>query len=296
MAALSGSAWITDAKTRFGPRNGLPTRRRVGCANFPAVCQPLRPLGLLPPRSGREAGIRKTTMPRTPPQVYVGRKLCDGPCGRWRHDVDFKPRWKKFKKKPKGIKRDAHNVITTVKIHEPDQAKPIWVKGPYYDNLCASCRNARTLEQHRIKLEMMTEEERLAYNKHRRELEHRRVYGNTERNEKLRARLANQIRNAKAVVGAPRRYEGEMMMPLLPFRLYLLRQLRQGYTTSEIGRIVHRDEAEVRRWAEGIYWEGGCNPQPIHNISLGTVDSVLVGLGESPYKLTELYPWKEKEK
>lgn len=233
-------------------------------------------------------------MPRTPPQVFVGRKLCDGPCGRWRHDVDFKPRWKKFKKKPKGINREAHNKITTFKIREPDQIKPIWVKGPYYDNLCSSCRSARTMEQHQAKLDAMTEQERLEYQRHRKELERRRVYGNTKRNEKLTVRLARQIHNARAAIGASTKRDGEMMMPLLPFRLYLLRQLRQGYTASDIARIVHRDEAEVRRWIEGIYWEGECNPMPIHNISLGTVDSVLVGLDESPDKLNELYPWEEK--
>lgn len=234
-------------------------------------------------------------MPRTPPQEYIGRKLCDGPCGRWRLDVDFKPRWKKFLRKPKGIKRDAHNKIVTVRVREPGRVKPIWVKGPYYDNLCFSCRTKRTIEQHQAKLDAMTEKERAELKRHRATLERQRVQGNTQRNAILEQRLDRQIKNARAVLGRTRTTRnGERLMPLLPFRLYLLRQLRQGFSVRGIAETTKHDEALIRRWVDGIYWEGECNPQPIHSISLGIVDEILVNMGESPDKLNELYPWEDE--
>lgn len=232
-------------------------------------------------------------MPRTPPQIYVGRKVCDGPCGRWLHDVDFKPRWKKFKKKPRGDRRRSHNLIKTERIKE--DGKVIWVKGPYYDNLCARCRSQRSMSQIKAKLEAMTPAEKRRWMNYRNEMERNRVNGRHERTDNLERRLRVQIANAKAVIGQTRAtYNGDELMPLMPFRLYLLRLIKSGWTMQAIATQTHRDEAEVRRWAEGIYWEGPCNPQPLHSVSLGTIDQVLVGMNESPDKLNELYPWEEK--
>lgn len=81
----------------------------------------------------------------------------------------------------------------------------------------------------------------------------------------------------------------------MPFRLWLLRQTRYGHTITAIARAADVDEAQVRRWAEGIYWESDCNPQPIHHITLGNVDKLLNAMGEAADVLDELYPYIEEK-
>jgi len=84
---------------------------------------------------------------------------------------------------------------------------------------------------------------------------------------------------------------------LLPFRMFLLREMRMtGISIHEIANAIHRNENMVRRWVEAYYWEGECTPHPVHSIDLGSVDDVLTALGYSPDTLNDLYPYVERRK
>lgn len=108
-------------------------------------------------------------------------------------------------------------------------------------------------------------------------------------------RLQRKIENLNAI--SPRAlttYNGEELVPLLPFRLWLLRTIQlSGETIRAFADRVQRDEAEIRRWMQGIVWVSDCNPQPIHTVTLKNVDEVLTRSGVGPEMLNELYPFTE---
>lgn len=115
-----------------------------------------------------------------------------------------------------------------------------------------------------------------------------------DRLEKKERRLERKIRNINSVLPKERTtYNGDRLVPLMPFRLWLLARLqKEGIPIAVFADRVHKDESLIRRWMEGIVWETQCNPQPIHSITINNVDEVLTRSGELPTKLNELYPWE----
>ena len=110
-------------------------------------------------------------------------------------------------------------------------------------------------------------------------------------------RLQRKIENINAVSPPPRLvYNGDTLVPILPFRLWLLSYMRRSEETIKaFADRVQQDEAIIRRWMEGIVWEGDCKPRPVHSVSIGIVDKVLTLSGVGPHMLDELYPYIEEK-
>jgi len=140
----------------------------------------------------------------------------------------------------------------------------------------------------------MTPEQFAAWKRHRSNLEHARINQGENKYKRRAQRLDRQIKNIRAVVGHTKRtYQNQTLMPIMPFRLWLLRQIVQGETVASIAKASHKDEEEIRRYTTGIYWDGPCDPQPIHTVTLGIIDDVLTAMGQGPDVLDELYPYME---
>jgi hypothetical protein len=199
----------------------------------------------------------------------TGRQHC-ARCGRWKLSVEF--RWKAAKSGPP----------TGNGVHK-ELVGDQWYIWPYIDSVCIECRNkaGKLRDRSRSKARQLA-----------------RVYDSIEHMtyEKKAKYLEKRIRNVRSVMPhIIRQYYGEeRLVPLMPFRLWLIRSIhRGGGNLKAFAEIVQRDESQIRRWAEGIYWEGECNPAPIHSITLRNVDEVLTMAGESPDKINELYPWED---
>lgn len=194
----------------------------------------------------------------------VGRKNCKR-CGRWRHLVDFRWRWRRSR-----LKQD----------RQRSEAKRPRSDKPYIDTVCSYCRR---------------EAERNRY--HSKSIEERRIIGiRANRNRRKREiRLNDDILLAQAEIKKLRVQMGvdRKLVPLLPFRLWLVEQQRILGTARAVARMIGYDEEQVRRWMNGYLWEAG-RPIPINSIHLEIVDNSLVAAGQQ-HRLGELYPIKDIE-
>lgn len=191
----------------------------------------------------------------------TGRRNC-ARCTRWRHDVDFRWRWRKARKvRGKGARPRA--AVATV------------------DSVCAACR--RTEERYRY--HHMTQEEK-----------QQRIKRINAAKVKRRAKLEAQVRQLRRA--NPR--WGDRRVDLVPFRMWLLAKARQNGGAVALATEIGCDEKNVRRWLHGYDWDDEpgqdrytCEPRPIYSINVGTVDSVGVALGEADL-LDRLYPYTEE--
>jgi hypothetical protein len=74
--------------------------------------------------------------------------------------------------------------------------------------------------------------------------------------------------------------------------MWLIKTLRHT-TLSRLAEQLGRDDSQVKRWANGYYWEPGAEPRPFFAIELRTVDEVLTNYGR-PDLLNEIYPFIEE--
>ena len=152
------------------------------------------------------------------------------------------------------------------------------------DTICIACRR---------------EEERQRYNNkspaEKQVMFHRINERTRDRRRREEAKLQAQIANAKLAAGKIRaKYGDNTLLPLMPFRLWLLKRLRQENSLGEFASSVGYDPSQIMRYAEGIYWESDCRPHPIDAITLGNVDEILTKAG-SEHMLSILYPWEDEE-
>lgn len=183
-------------------------------------------------------------------------------CTRWRLITDFKWRWRKVRS-TKGS-RQRHEV-------------------PTIDTICESCR--RAIERARYHAKSLAERQEIG----------RRVNAKAqERKQREAARVAEQLRLASITKGLPKsKYGGSEMLPLMPFRLWLLVAIRERGGVQAFANQIERDESQIRRYAEGIYWESDCRPRPVNGVTLDVVDDILSAAG-SQYQLGILYPLSEE--
>jgi ribosome-binding protein aMBF1 (putative translation factor) len=188
----------------------------------------------------------------------TGRRNC-ARCTRWRHDVDFRWRWRKQRKvRGRGVRPRAQRATV--------------------DNVCNHCR--RVEEQYRY--HHMTQEEKQARIKRMNAAKKKRI-----------AKLEEQVRQLRKA--NPR--WGANRVDLVPFRMWLLSKARENGGVSTLAQEIGCDEHNVRRWLHGYDWDSEpgpdryrCEPRPIYSINTGTVDSIGVALGE-PDLLDRLYPY-----
>jgi predicted Fe-S protein YdhL (DUF1289 family) len=152
------------------------------------------------------------------------------------------------------------------------------------DTICISCRR----EEERIRYRSKSPAEKQEMFK--------RINDRTRRRrEREEARLQAQIANARAAAAKIRATYGDnTLLPLMPFRLWLLARLRQENSLQEFADSVGYDAAQLARYAEGIWWESDCRPHPVDAITLGTADEILVKAG-AEHMLSILYPWEGEE-
>lgn len=193
--------------------------------------------------------------------ITCGRMNCRR-CTRWLPITEYRWRWRRVRSKGTGYKQ-RHEV-------------------PTIDSICVACRRSEEHERY-----------------HSKSLEERQAIGRRvnqkafERKQREEAKLAKKIQQANLVVnGNKTKYGDETVLPLMPFRLWLLRTLRQYPTLKAFADEIRRDEATIRRWAEGIYWAAECDPRPISGIKLATVDDILTAAGAQD-QLGVIYPYVE---
>lgn len=201
-------------------------------------------------------------MPATLTELDLRRRNCRV-CTRWKHAVDFPWRWK-----------------------ARGQMLPI----PYILTICLACKAEReNARYHALSQEEKKEKGRKA---NRQAWERRNKLKNeVARLEKRTETLEQRLVKYRQRYGVPKRgYTGEILLDLLPLRMFLLRQARiREHGVSEIARIVEVDEAAVRRHVNGFYWESDCKPRPVRQVSLGVVDKYLVRL-DAEERIDDLYP------
>jgi len=108
-----------------------------------------------------------------------------------------------------------------------------------------------------------------------------------------RTELYNAVRNVNLVLNkGSGQYNPEFEVPFLPFRFWVLKTLRR-MSVMELAETIGRDESQVRRWADGFYWETDGEPRAYHAIELRTVDQIFTNYGR-PDILNEVYPFVDE--
>jgi hypothetical protein len=107
-----------------------------------------------------------------------------------------------------------------------------------------------------------------------------------------RTELFNAVRNVNMVLnGGSSHYDPSFEVPFLPFRFWIIKMLRK-MNASQLADTIGRDESQVRRWADGFYWESDGEPRAYYTIELRTVDEVFTNYGRPDF-LNEVYPFVE---
>jgi hypothetical protein len=197
--------------------------------------------------------------------IVCGRRVCAGPCGRWRHTVDFPWRWRKRRTKWRGM---------------PSRAKV-----PTVGSVCAVCLRA----QARARYAALPPAAKHAVG----------VRANTNA-AKRKTKLEEQVHRARRAYIA-NGGGGHAELDLVPFRMWLLAKVRQEGGIEAVARQLGKDGKAVGRWVHGYEWDndagwGGwakCEPRPIRTVSMQVVDEAGVAMDE-PDLLDRLYPYTEE--
>lgn len=177
-------------------------------------------------------------------------------CGRWKHAIDFPWRWK------------ARGKVLEI---------------PYIHSTCSVCKK----EKERKRYNELSDEERREKGRKANAQAYERRYAL----EKKILTLQERIKKYKERLGRQgTRVDGDLLLDLLPLRMFLLRQARiLDGGVSEIARRLEVDEARVRRHVDGFYWVGDCKPRPVRQVTFSVVDEYLVRLNAEE-RLEDLYP------
>lgn len=188
-------------------------------------------------------------------EPYFQRRNCKR-CTGWKLAVEFRWRWPKIEYKH-GRRR----------------------KRPVIDTVCIACRNRKERERYHS----LSPEEKHAYG----QLVNKRA---KKRRDQERQLLLRKMRNIKVSSGnANATYGGDPVLPLMPFRLWLITYAKNFETTQQFADAAQVDESVLRRYMDGIIWEGKDDPRPVNGITLGNIDEILYNLGQQ-HQLPILYP------
>jgi hypothetical protein len=193
--------------------------------------------------------------------IICGRRVCAGPCGRWRHTVDFKWRWQK------------HGRTNGNRVRR--------AKRPTIDSVCQPCRRAEERKRYRA----LSEAERRAKG----------LRANQQAAAR-RAKAAVAVEMARLSIERRKHLFDDDELDLVPFRMWVLAKARELGSIQAVADVAGVEEKSMRRWAEGYEWNngfvGGCLPTPIRSVRMSTVDEVGVAVGEQDL-LNRLYPYVE---
>lgn len=226
-------------------------------------------------------------------ELDLRRRNCKS-CTRWKHAIDFPWRWKKNGKdlpvpyiggtclvcKSKKEKKKYHTLTPEEKEERIKRGIALAAKRRQEERQEAEVERRRANEL----------EKRIGT------LEDRRQEAETARRradelEKRVGTLESRLVAWRARVGVTKtQLNGDTMVDLLPFRMFLLRQARLQDGPSSLALKVGVDESRVRRLMDGFYWEGDCRPRPIRQVNVALVDEFLVRLTGNSVQLWELYP------
>lgn len=147
---------------------------------------------------------------------------------------------------------------------------------PYIHNVCLMCKS----EREKARYQALTPTQKRERGRRANEAAMKR-----------RHKLEQRLQRYRQRVGAPKRHiNDDILIDLLPLRMFLLRQARiRKRGISGIAETVGIDEALVRMHVNGFYWESDCRPRPVRSVTLGTVDRYLSML-DVIERLEDLYP------
>jgi hypothetical protein len=193
-------------------------------------------------------------------ELDLRRKNCTK-CKRWKLAIEFPWRWK-------------------------SRGRALAI--PYIHSVCSSCKTQKERERY----DALTPEEKRAKGKKANRQAYERRHKLNAQVVKLKTRvetLEERLDKYRKRVGiAKRTYDNEILLDIVPIRMFLIKQARISSMKS-IARQVGVDESLVRRHVQGFYWESSCDPRPVRTVTLSTVDKYLVRLN-AEQRLDDMYP------
>jgi len=198
--------------------------------------------------------------------IICGRRNC-AICGRWKHAVDYKWLW--GKKRVPNIDPDAKTKTKNTRKRYPT---------PIIDTVCKSCRREQSRERYR---NLTPAQKRKLV---------RRANANAA---KRRAKWEREIHYARMSVDNKRAAPDDENLDVVPFRMWLLGQIRLQGDASTVARMIGVNEGRVRHLADGYYWSPNgytAEPIPIRTVRVSTVDIYGLKMGD-PGLLNRLYPY-----
>jgi hypothetical protein len=185
----------------------------------------------------------------------IGRRNCKR-CTRWKHNVEFRWRWRT--RLVAGRRRRS--------------------SVPTIDVICFACRREEERERYANK----TAEEKREIGK--------RANKNTRDRRQKERELQESLRNTvKVLAGTQKKLRGDTLLPLMPFRLWLLSHLKEYGGLAGLAKRARLSEDTIMPYLEGIWWESDCRPHPLDGVRLGFVDSFFTRL-EIPDQMVVIYP------
>jgi predicted Fe-S protein YdhL (DUF1289 family) len=116
---------------------------------------------------------------------------------------------------------------------------------------------------------------------------------------RINARKAQRLADAKQVRAARRELIGSRrgsLLPITPFRMWLLGRLRWYGSVDEVERRTGLSNGAVRKYLDGYEFENDqrhCEPHPILTVPMAIVDKALTNEGSTHLNL--LYETREEE-
>jgi len=198
--------------------------------------------------------------------IICGRRNCAA-CGRWRHAVDFKWRWNK--KRVPNVNQNARTKTRSTRKRHPT---------PIIDSVCKACRRRQSKERYHS----LTPAQK-----------HKIIKRANANAAKLRAKWEQEIHYARMSVDNNHDIPDDENLDVVPFRMWLLGQIRIQGSASIVARMIGVQESRIRHLADGYYWpsDNYCDePAPIRTVRVSTVDIYGLKMGD-PGLLNRLYPY-----
>lgn len=190
-------------------------------------------------------------MPKRLTELDLRRRNC-ARCTRWKHAVDFPWRWK---------------------------ARGKELQIPHISNVCLVCKS----ELGKASYNKLSPEEKKARGRRANEQARK-------RRQRLEALVQERLAAYNKRFGRPVDHRGpDLMLELLPFRMFLLRYRKKLGSTKRLAYILVMDHSRVTRLLNGYTDHDNGSVVPIRQVSLATVDRALVML-EAEERLEDLYP------
>lgn len=152
---------------------------------------------------------------------------------------------------------------------------------PKISTVCASCNRKRERESYA----RLTPEQKKAKGDRANKVKAKR-----------RRKLEEQIMRARMIHDKKDPKWDDKRVDLIPFRMWVIGQIRIAGGIKPLSVRLGVDEAAVRRWANGFEWDetsSWCEPHPILTVNVVTVDSIGVKM-DDPGLLDRLYPFVDQ--